>query len=119
MTKRFLDELNISQLYNFILFALYKLKHNSDYLALSELMFLLDKDDVLTLFEYYGGMTITIPTIEELQTVIKAMNVYIDVTFNHKDESECLANIPKDEKTEVLKCYHSMTTLLSDYNFNT
>lgn len=117
MKKQYLDELNISQLYNFILFALYKLKHSPDYLALSELMFLLDKDSVLTLFEYYGGMTITIPTIDELQTVIKAMNIYIDVTFNKKDAESCLDNIAKNERGEVAKCYNMMEQLLSNYNF--
>ncbi len=119
MKKQYLDELNFSQLYNFILFVLYKLRNHPDFLVLSELMLLLDKDSVLTLFEYFGGMTLRIPKIEELQLVIKAMNVFIDVTFNKKTPEECFASIPKDDRKDVARCYSMMSQLLANYNFNT
>jgi hypothetical protein len=52
--------LNIKELdiYSLILFALFKLRDIPDYLALSELVFLMDKKELLKLCEYFGGMTI-------------------------------------------------------------
>ena len=74
--KEELESLKEQDIYSFILFALFKIRDNPKYSALSELSYILDKESMLKLCEYFGGMTITIPTIEDLEYVILALLLY-------------------------------------------
>lgn len=56
--KKELSNIKELDIYSLILFALFKLRDIPDYLALSELVFLMDKKELLKLCEYFGGMTI-------------------------------------------------------------
>ena len=62
-----LNKLTDSDIYSLILFALYKMNETNEYSSLSELSYLLDKESLLKLCEFYGGTTIRIPTINELE----------------------------------------------------
>lgn len=119
MRKDKLEELNISELYNFILFTLYKLKDNPDYLRLCELMFLFDKDTLLTLLEYFGGTTITIPTIDDLKTVVKALTLYISVNCNNEslDNSINKFILTDIERENLLKTYDAVVESMKMYHF--
>ena len=57
MSKTNQELLSIKELdiYSLILFALFKLRDIPDYLVLSELVYVLDKDNLLKLCEYFGG----------------------------------------------------------------
>ncbi len=118
MRKNKLLDLNTVELYNFILFALYKLRDNPDYLVLSEMMLLLDKDTVLTLMEYFGGLTITIPTIQDLQTVIKSLNIYVGTKFHGKHYDDMITAIPKKERKKVRDCYDKLSHIMELYKIN-
>lgn len=118
MKKSKLLELNTVELYNFILFALYKLRDNPDYLVLSEMMLLLDKDTVLTLMEYFGGLTITIPKISDLQTVIKTLNIYVGTKFHGKNFIDMIQGIPKKERKKVRDCYDKLEHIMELYKVN-
>lgn len=63
-------------IYSLILFALFKLRDIPDYLVLSELVYILDKDSLLKLCEYFGGTTIHIPTIDELESLLYSLLLY-------------------------------------------
>ena len=64
MNKNNLLAFDNTDIYSIILFIIFKIKKLPEYAALSELVYVLDKDSLLKLCEYFGGTTIKIPTIE-------------------------------------------------------
>ena len=119
MTKN-LEQLKIKDLYSILLFVLYKLKDDNKYSTLSELAYLLDKDSLLKLCQYYGGMTITIPTIEDLDKVLNGMLVYQKVDLEHQNLKEVLSNFSRaaHERDEVLETYLVVKSVISGYNIS-
>lgn len=55
---------------------LYTLKGHPQYSTVSELSYLLDYENFLKLVTYYGGMTIRIPTEEEINEMLKVLLLY-------------------------------------------
>ena len=53
-------------IYSLSMFVLYKLTEIPEYSAISELPYVLDKDNMLRLCEYFGGRALTIPTADAL-----------------------------------------------------
>ena len=115
MTKKEIQNLIKSDTYSLILFALFKLKDIPEYSGLSELIYLLDEQSLLSLCKYYGGLTIKIPTIEELETLIYALVLYEAVNLNNKDYNEALLELNCDNKEDVIDCYTSLIDILSEY----
>ena len=74
-----IDTLRDKDLYSLVLFALFKLRDIPEYSALSELAYILDKDNMLKLCEYFGGLTLKIPTIEELEGILYSLVLYQQV----------------------------------------
>ena len=60
-----LTKLKDVDVYSLILFVLFKARNVPELASLSALAYVLDKDNLLKLCEYFGGQTITIPTITE------------------------------------------------------
>ena len=75
-TRKDISALRSVDVYSLVLFTLFQMKQVPEYATLSELAYILDKQNLLYLLEYFGGMTITIPTKEELQLVINTLLVY-------------------------------------------
>ena len=74
--KRELDNLTEADIYSLMLFALYKTNELPEYSSLSQLSYILDKDNLLKLCEYFGGTTIRIPTVSELELLLNSLLVY-------------------------------------------
>ena len=74
--KTELENLTKSDIYSLIFFALYKCNESPEYSAISELAYILDKESLLKMCEYYGGLTIRIPTIDELERFLNALLVF-------------------------------------------
>lgn len=53
--QRGLNNLKEQDLYSLSLFCLYKLMGTNEYSSLSELAYILDKDNLLNLCEFFGG----------------------------------------------------------------
>ena len=118
--KRELDNLTESDIYSLMLFALYKAHELPEYSSLSQLSYILDKDNLLKLCEYYGGTTIRIPTIGELELLLNSLIVYqlVDIENNPLDEVLESMKIKTGSNLEIKKNYYIMRELLSRYNFN-
>lgn len=116
-----LQNLKVNDVYTLMLFVLYKLQNEPDYRTLSELVYLTDKETLLTLCEYYGGMTIKIPTIEELNNVLNALTLYLKVDIEHldMDDSLCKFNLSKQEKNNLISTYIALKDVLTNYEFRT
>ena len=90
-----------------------------EYSSLSELVYVLDRKNLLNLCEYFGGQTITIPTIDELETLTYSLLLYQYVNVDKKDYEEALDLIGYESKDlrRVKKFYTKLCEVLDKYDF--
>ena len=114
-----LEELNKEDLYSLMLFALYKLKDAKEYSTLSELVYILDKDSLFNLLNFYGGLTITIPTLYDLKKMIYALMVYQQVNIEGNELTSTLRKINAEEVTmkDLKEAYYKICEVVSNYDF--
>lgn len=119
MTNTDIKTLKDTDCYSLILFCLYKLIDVPEYSSLSELVYVLDKQNLLNLCEYFGGQTITIPTIDELEALTYALLLYQYVNVEKKDYTESLELIGNDSKDLrlVKKSYTKLCEIIEKYSF--
>lgn len=118
--KEDIAKLNEVDSYSLILFVLYKLKDIPEYSAISELAYVLDKDNLLRLCEYFGGLTIKIPTIDEFEEIIHSLLLYqyVDIDGKSFDEAlKLLGNRATDIRI-IKKNYNKIKQILENYTFN-
>lgn len=118
--KQEILKLKQTDLYSLILFVLFKLKDIPEYSALSELAFVLDKDNFLNLCEYFGGLTIKIPTINELQSIVYSLTLYQKVDIEGMGFEEALKVIGRPDGVNLSKIksdYYEIVKLMEDYSF--
>lgn len=115
-----LDKLTNSDIYSLMLFALYKANEIPEYSSLSQLSYILDKNNLLKLCEFYGGTTIYIPTIYELETLLNALLLYQKVDIEHRELEEELDKMRASigTTTEIRKFYLLLKDVLNKYSFN-
>jgi hypothetical protein len=115
-----LNNLTEADIYSLMLFVLYKTNELPEYSSLSQLSYILDKENLLKLCEYYGGTTIRIPTIRELELLLNSLLVYqlVDIENNPLDEILESMRIKTGSNTEIKRNYFVIKELLSKYNFN-
>lgn len=118
MIKDDLNLLSENDIYSMSLFMLYSLTDIPDYQVLSELPYIMDKKALLKFCKYYGGQTIKIPTIEELDTVMKVLLLYQKVNIENKslDESLTLLGYSTLNK-KLLQVYKLVSEVLDKYEF--
>lgn len=114
-----LEELSKEDLYSLMLFALYKLKDTKEYSTLSELVYILDKDSLFNLLSFYGGMTITIPTMYDLKKMVYALMLYQQVNIEGNELKSVLRKINTEEvSTQDLKeAYYKVCEAVANYEF--
>ena len=113
-------KLKQTDIYSLMLFALFKIKDIPEYSSLSELVYILDKESLLKLCEYFGGTTIKIPTIDELETVLYALILYQYVNIEKIEFNQALEMITEktSEIRKVRDTYNELLVLLDKYTFN-
>ena len=114
-----LEELNKEDLYSLMLFALYKLKDTPEYSTLSELVYILDKESLFNFLNFYGGLTITIPTMYDLKKMIYALMLYQQVNIEGNDLQSTLRKINVEEVTikDLKEAYYKICEVVSNYEF--
>nr|DAP55365.1 MAG TPA: Mor transcription activator family [Caudoviricetes sp.] len=114
------NNLTSNDIYALMLFALYKLNDTSEYSSLSQLSYILDKENLLKLCQFYGGTTIYVPKIEELEDMLNALLMYQKVDIENMDIEEYLKQLKnKIGNTKyVQKNYGVVKDILKNYNFN-
>ena len=118
--KNEINNLKTADIYSLMMFALYKMSDIPEYSALSQLAYILDKDNLLELCEFYGGLTITIPTIDELENMLYALLLYQEVDIEHKDYNKALEVLHKKDLPidTIENNYVNVKDILKNYNFN-
>lgn len=120
-TNNLLLKLKDMDLYSLALFSLYKLMGTAEYSSLSEMVYVLDKDNLLNLCEYFGGQTIKIPTIDELTNLVYSLLLYQYVKIEKMpyDEAIKLIGHKSCDLRAVKSNYRKLCEVLKDYTFNT
>lgn len=112
-----LDNLKDSDIISFIFFTLFKLRDTNEYSAISELIYILDKDNLFKLCEYFGGLTITIPSIEEIETLLNSLLLYKYVDIDKLDFDSAISNLKCNLNIrDIKKCYLKIRELLQEYS---
>ena len=120
-TRKDISALSSVDVYSLVLFTLFQMKQVPEYATLSELAYILDKQNLLYLLEYFGGMTITIPTKEELQLVINTLLVYQYVKvekMSYQKALNMLVNVPKGQYKQIELLYGKVCEVLDKYYIN-
>ena len=120
-TRKDISALRSVDVYSLVLFTLFQMKQVPEYATLSELAYILDKQNLLYLLEYFGGMTITIPTKEELQLVINTLLVYQYVKvekMTYQKALNMLVNVPKGQYKQIELSYSKACEVLDKYYIN-
>ena len=119
MISNGLSTLKERDFYSLSLFTLYKLIGISEYSSISELAYVLDKENLLNLCEYFGGQTIKIPTTEELESLVYSLLLYQYVKIEHKDYEEACELIGRENKDlrTVKANYRKLCNVLENYEF--
>lgn len=115
------NRLKEEDVYSLLLFALAEMKSIDKYKTISELPYILDKNTLLIFLNYYGGMTIKIPTINEFKLVINTLLLYEYVNIDGLDFNKAikLINTKNIGNTKDLKdCYSQLVKVLDKYNFD-
>lgn len=120
--KTKLDSLQLSDVYSLMLFLLYKVQDIPEYAVLSELCYLLDGSNILRLFAYFAGKTITFPTEEEFVVLINALLLYQYVNIDGKSlaAAQEKLSIGTDQKIKdkSVALYLKIVPLIKQYNIN-
>lgn len=114
-----LNSLNKKDIYSMLMFTLYKLKDDPTYTGLSELCYLLDGNSLSKLLTYYGGMTITIPTLKEMRLITKALSIYQYVNIEGEDLEETIKAVSDNEfrEDELKATYARVLNVIAEYQF--
>ena len=117
MNKTELNKLTKPDLMSFMLFALYKIKEVPKFSAISELAYVLDLNNLLKLCEYFGGTTIQIPTIIELESLVRAFLFYQYVDIGGMSYSDAIKLLKYDsqEYSIIKQDYLQLKEFLNEY----
>ena len=118
MIKDDIKTLKDVDIYSLSMFVLYKLINIPEYCTISEIPYILDKENTLKLCEYFGGRTIKVPTIEELHSIMNILLLYQYVNIEGKNYTDSLKAIGFESKDyrKVKSIYNKLCDILSDYN---
>ena len=113
-----LNNLNSEDIYSLLLFTLFRLTNVPEYSTLSELIYLLDKENFLKLCKYFGGLTIKIPTLEDLQYLLYTLLIYEEV-INGKELDDALTELKLSSKKLkfVKRAYNKLLSVMQEYDF--
>lgn len=117
--KSELSKFNETDIWSLLLFVLYKMKDTPDYSAISELAFVLDKKNLLRLCEYFGGCTITIPTVDDLESMIYGMLLYQRIDIEGMEFTDALSTLCRsDDRQKAKLAYRSIKDTLDSYEIS-
>ena len=118
--KTNLENLKEMDVYSLVLFSLYKLIGTSEYSSIAELAYVLDKDSLLNLCEYFGGQTITIPTIDEIELLVIALLLIKYIKVDNMTYEEAIKQVSSDHTfsaKKVKQMYLQLQEVLDKYEF--
>lgn len=118
--KEELQKLHEPDIWSLLLFVLFKIKDVPEYSGISELAYILDRKNLLKLCEYFGGTTITIPTIEELEILVYGLLLYQYINIEGIPEEDALVMISREGLSQkvVKSSYLKIKETLQNYDLS-
>lgn len=118
--KEELQKLHEPDIWSLLLFVLFKIKDIPEYSGISELAYILDRKNLLKLCEYFGGTTITIPTIEELEILVYGLLLYQYINIEGIPEDDALVMISREGlgQKAVKNSYLKIKETLQNYDLS-
>lgn len=118
--KNELQKLKQMDIWSLMLFVLYNFQKIPEYSAISELAYILDEKSLLKLCEYFGGQTIKIPTIDQMEETIYSMLLYqyVDIEKISLEDAILLLRLDKSKEKAVKSCYKTLKTVLTNYDIS-
>ena len=115
-----INKFKTKDIYSLMLYILYKISDDPQYSTLSQLSYILNKEDLLKLCSYYGGLTIKIPSIDELELILNALFVFYEVDIQKQDMTKTLNNFQTtiSERYKIKKAYSAIKNTLKDIDFS-
>lgn len=116
--KTELQKLKQVDIWSLMLFVLYNFQKIPEYSSISELCYVLDQKNLLKLCEYFGGQTIKIPTIDQLEQTLYSMLLYQYIDIENLDESDALSLLhinDKDKEKQIKVFYNELKQVLTNY----
>ena len=119
MIKSSIENLKQADFYSVLLFALYKMNEIPEYSSLSQMAYVLDQKNLLNFFEYFGGQTIKVPTIQELESLVYSLLLYQYVKIDGMEYENAIEIIGHKscELRQVKKKYNALCKVLENYSF--
>lgn len=117
--KEELGKLKEPDIWSLMLFVLYKVKEIPEYSGLSELAYVMDKKNLLKFCEYFGGSTIKVPRIEDLELLVYGLLLYqyVDIEHIKFEDAVELVNRNNVDILAVKTNYHKIKDTLESYGF--
>lgn len=112
------EDLTKPDTYSLILFAISKLKDIPEYQGLCELSYILDNNSLVNFLDYYGGMTIKVPTKAEFRQIVDALLIYEYVNIEGNKLSAAGKDLNITLTNDVKETYSKLSEIIKDYNFN-
>lgn len=118
-TAKSLREMDEKDVYSVMLFALYKLSDDPKYSTISELIYLIDKESLLKFLSVFEGVTIKVPKLSELRTLVAGLEIYNRVNLGGEEFSVVLKDVktPDIFESEIKEAYLSICKVLENYDF--
>lgn len=114
------ERLSYEDTYVLLNFALSELRGVPEYRTSSEMAYILDKKNLMAFLEYFGGMTIKIPTIADFLTMTNAALLfeYIDIEGLTFDQALKEVNPKNANVDELKKAYSAVYDAMKKYDFH-
>lgn len=119
-----INSLKTKDVYSILMFLLFRAEEITEYAVLSRLAYVMDKEVLLTLCELFGGMTIKIPTMDELEKLLTAMTIYSRVDLDKEDKEQVFEEITEKYKNKIppvtiIKLYEQLHDIMENYHVGT
>ena len=119
-----INSLKTKDVYSILMFLLFRAEEIPEYAVLSRLAYVMDKEVLLTLCELFGGMTIKIPTMDELEKLLTAMTIYSRVDLDGEDRETVFEEITEKYKNNIppatiIKLYEQLHGIMENYHVGT
>mgnify|MGYP003302085682 CR=1 FL=1 len=117
--KNYLNSLKNQDIYSLLLFTLYRCNNLPECSTLSELAYVLDEGNLLNLCECFGGLTLRIPTLSELENLVYALNIYKETHINKIQLNDVIDSLelPKQDIENVKYIYSQLLSVMEDCKF--
>lgn len=118
--KSNLKTLKETDQYALMMFVLYKMTGVKEYSAISELAYILDKQNFFNLCTIFGGRTIKIPTVTEMLSLSNIMLLYqyVNIDGRSYDSAVKAIGFRSSELRNVKSIYLQVCKILDEYKFN-